>query len=111
MHNLATAENWQIAFGKDFGGIAQGDNKTGQKDTNTMFVMTHNKIAHTIREKKIFTFANPVVDYWPQKEDPHCIWITARGDLVTYNGKLSIGTADINTAKLHWNSVISTPNT
>jgi hypothetical protein len=30
--------------------------------------------------------------------------------LVTYNGKLSIRTADINTAKLHWNSVISTPN-
>ncbi len=31
-------------------------------------------------------------------------------DLVTYNGELSVRTADINTAKLHWNSVISTPN-
>jgi hypothetical protein len=75
-----------------------------------MFVMTHDKIAHAIREKKLFTFANPIVDYRPQKEDPHQKRITARGDLVTYDGELSIRTADINTAKLHSNSVISTPN-
>ena len=29
MNNPATAEVWQTAFGKDFGGMAQGDNKTG----------------------------------------------------------------------------------
>jgi hypothetical protein len=68
MNNPTTAEVWQTAFGKDFGGMAQGDNKTGQKETNAMFVMTHVKIAHVYREKKIFTFANPVVDYRPQKK-------------------------------------------
>ncbi len=31
MNDPATAEVWQMAFGKDFGGMAQGDNKTGQK--------------------------------------------------------------------------------
>jgi hypothetical protein len=31
MHNLATAETRQMAFGKDFGGMAQGNNKTSQK--------------------------------------------------------------------------------
>jgi hypothetical protein len=110
MHDPATAEVWQTAFGKNFGGMAQGDNKTGQKGTNAMFIMTHDEIAHAISEKYFFTFANPVVDYRPQKEDPHQIRILARGDLVTYDGKLSIRTADINTAKLHWNTVISTPN-
>jgi hypothetical protein len=30
MHNQATAKVWQTAFGKDFGGMAQGCNKTGQ---------------------------------------------------------------------------------
>jgi hypothetical protein len=45
MHNPATAEVWQMAFGKDFGSMAQGDNKTGQKGTNAMFVMTHDEIA------------------------------------------------------------------
>jgi hypothetical protein len=33
-NDLATAETWMIAFGKEFGGMAQGDNKTGQKGTN-----------------------------------------------------------------------------
>ncbi len=63
MNNPATAETWQTAFGKDFGGMAQGDNKTGQKGTNAMFVMTHREIAQAYSEKKFFTFANPVVDY------------------------------------------------
>ena len=30
MHNPATEEVWQTAFGKNFGNMAQGDNKTGQ---------------------------------------------------------------------------------
>ncbi len=40
MNDPATAEVWQTAVGKDFGGMAQGDNKTGQKGTDAMFVMT-----------------------------------------------------------------------
>jgi hypothetical protein len=106
----ATAVVWQTAFGKDFGGMAQGDNKTGQKGTNAMFVMTHDEIAHAYQKKKFFTFANPVVDYRPQKDDPNQIQITAMGNLITYNGDPSVRTADINTAKLHWNSVVSMPN-
>ena len=44
MNDPETAEVWQTAFGKDFGGMAQGDNKTGQKGTNSVFVMTNNEI-------------------------------------------------------------------
>jgi hypothetical protein len=44
MHDPATKEIWQTAFGKDFGGMAQGCNKTGQKGTNAIFVMTHEEI-------------------------------------------------------------------
>jgi hypothetical protein len=36
MHGPATAEVWQMAFSKDFGGMAQGDIKTGQKGTNSI---------------------------------------------------------------------------
>jgi hypothetical protein len=43
--------------------MAQGDNKMGQKGTNTMFVMTHNKIKQTVAAGKFFTYMNPVVDY------------------------------------------------
>jgi hypothetical protein len=73
MNDPATAETWQTAFGKDFGGMAQGDNKTRQKGTNAMFVMTHNKIKHVLQQGKTFTYGNPVVDYCPQKEDLHRI--------------------------------------
>ncbi len=99
-----------MAFGKDFGGIVQGDNKTGQKGRNAIFVMTHNKIEHAYCKKKFFTFTSPVVDYHPQKDDPNWIQINAMGNLITYNGALSVHTADINTTKFHWNSVVSTPN-
>ncbi len=44
MNDPATAEVWQTAFGIDFGGMAQGDRKTGQKGTNSVFVMTHKEI-------------------------------------------------------------------
>jgi hypothetical protein len=71
MHDPATAKIWQTTFGKDFGGMAQGCNKTGQRSTNAMFVMMHDKIALALTAKKfVFTYANPVVDYPPQKDNP-----------------------------------------
>jgi hypothetical protein len=110
MHNPATAEVWQTAFGKDFGGMAQGCNKTGQKGMNAMFVMAHDEIRHALAAKNFFTYANPVVDYQPQKDDPHHIRIMVGGNFIDYDGNASVCTADINTEKLHWNSVISIEN-
>ncbi len=44
----------------------------------------------------------------PQKADPNRICITAEGNLIQCDCELSVPTADIDTAKLHWNNVIST---
>ncbi len=63
MNDPATAEVWQTAFGKEFGGMAQGDNKMGQIGTNVIFVMNHNKLGQILWAGKIFTFANPVVNH------------------------------------------------
>ncbi len=52
MNDPAMAEVWQTAFGKDFGGMAQGDSKTGQKGTDAMFVMTHKDIKRALRAGK-----------------------------------------------------------
>ncbi len=109
MNDPAMAEIWQTAFRKDFGGMAQGDNKTGQKGTNAMFVMTHNKIKQAVAAGKFFTYMNPVVDYRAQKEDPYRIWITAGGNLINYESNASMQTANLDTAKIHLNSVVSTP--
>ncbi len=107
MKDPTTAETWQTAFGKDFGSMAQGDNKTGQQGTNSIFVMTHNKISR-IPKGQTITNACVVVDFCPQKMDPHHIQITAMGNLIKYLGKFSTRTTNLSTSKLMWNSVLST---
>jgi hypothetical protein len=89
MKDPATAEIWQTAFGKEFGGMAQGDNKTGQKGTSAMFAMIHEDITKILKAGEKFTYANPVVDHRPQKEDPNRIRIVAGGNLIDSTGKLS----------------------
>jgi hypothetical protein len=70
MNNPATMEIWQTAFGKDFGGMAQGNNKMGQQGTNSIFVMTHTEIL-LIPANHTITYARVIVDFCPQKLDPH----------------------------------------
>jgi hypothetical protein len=71
--------------------------------------MMHDEIKHMLRHNKKLTYGNPVNYYCPQKEDPNRIQIIARGYLVTYESSQLVCTADLDTAKLHWNSVMSTP--
>jgi hypothetical protein len=107
MHDPDTAKIWQKAFGKDFGGMVQGDEKMGQKGTDSIFVMTHDEIKLIPRTQTI-TYARVVVDFCPQKANLHRICITAGGNLINYPGELSTRTANLNTSKLMWNSVLST---
>jgi hypothetical protein len=52
MSDPATAKVWKTAFGKEFRGMAQGDNKTGQKGTNAIFVMKHDELSQILRAGK-----------------------------------------------------------
>jgi hypothetical protein len=107
MNNPTTAETWQKVFGKDFGGMVQGNLKTGQKGTNSIFVMTHDEIS-CIPKLQTVTHAGVVVDFFPQKADPHQICITFGGYLKNYPGKLSRRTTNLTTSKIMWNSILST---
>ncbi len=107
MHNPATTEIWQTAFGKDFGGMAQGNLNTGQKGTNSIFVMSHAEILN-IPKNQTVTYVRVLVNFRPPKVDPHRIQITAGRNLISYPGELSTQTADLTTSKLMWNSVLST---
>ncbi len=71
MNDPETAEIWQTAFWKDFGGMAQGDDKTGQMGTNSVFVLTHGEIDIAMKAGHKWTYARVVVDYRPQKKDPN----------------------------------------
>ena len=63
MNDQETAKVWQTAFGKDFGGMAQGDNKTGQKGANSVFVMTHKEIDIGKAAGHKWTYTRVLVDY------------------------------------------------
>ena len=94
------------AFGKDFGGSCQGDNKTEQTGTNAMFVMTPSDILNISKDRTIM-YAWVVVDLCPQKEDPNRIRITAGGNLINYYpGELTTRTANVMTAKLLWQELL-----
>ena len=64
MKDPVTAETWQTAFGKDFGGMRQGDDKTGVMTTQDVANMPADRFA---------TYTNILVDFQPQKEDPQRI--------------------------------------
>jgi hypothetical protein len=108
MNDPEMAQVWQTAFGKDFGRMAQGAKTTGQKGTNSVFVMTHNKIDIARKAGHKWTNAWIVVNYQPQKEDPNRICIAVGGNFITYKGNTSTCTANLPTSKLLWNSVLST---
>ena len=78
--------------------MSQGDDKTGQKATNAMFVMSPQDIPN-IPKDHIVTYAQVVVDHRPQKADPSRIRITTGGNLINYPGELTTRTADV---KLGW---------
>jgi hypothetical protein len=100
MKDPTISEVWKTSFGKEFGGLAQGNNKTGTKGRNAIFVIP-TTISNGTKVESI---------HRPQKADPNRIRITAGGNLINYDDELSVRTTDITTAKLHWNSVISTDN-
>jgi hypothetical protein len=108
MNDPATAEVWMMAFGKNFGGMSQGDNKMGQKRRNVMFVMLPSNVPN-IPKDRVITYARVVINHRPPRADPNRIQITAGGNLINYPGKLTTQTADITMAKLLWNSMLSTP--
>jgi hypothetical protein len=107
MKDPTTAEIWQTAFDNNFGGMAQGNLKMGQTGMNSIFVMTHDEISR-IPKTQTVTYVRVVVDFCPQKADPHCICITEGRNLIKYPGKLSTRMANLTTSKIMWNRVLST---
>jgi hypothetical protein len=63
MHDLKTAEVWQTAFGKDFGGMVQEEDKMGQKGTNSVFVMTRKEIYDAKAAGEKWTYMRVLVNF------------------------------------------------
>ena len=54
-------------------------------------------------------YAQIVINHRPQKDDPNQVRITVGGNLIDHPYELTTRTADMVSAKIMWNSVISTP--
>ena len=102
-----TGEVWTTPFGKEFGSLAQGENRTGAKGKNSLLVLTHQDIRE-IPTDQVVTYGRLVVDYHPQKEEQIRVRLTAGENLITYPGDVTTCTADLTTTKILWNSIIST---
>jgi hypothetical protein len=63
MNDPEMAKVWQTVFGKDFGWMAQGDKKTGQRGTISVFVMTHNEIDIPRKAGHKWTYTQIVLNY------------------------------------------------
>jgi hypothetical protein len=72
MNDPVMMEICKTTFGKDFGSMAPGKNKKGQQG------MTHAEILR-IPTNCTIMYARVVVNFCPQKLDPHQIWISGRG--------------------------------
>ena len=88
------SEVWTTVFGKEFGNLTQGGQKTGTRGTNAMFVMIPEQIKRIIGDR-IVTYAKIVAEYWSQQSEPNRVRITAGGNLLKYPGELSTKVADL----------------
>ena len=64
-----TKDIWMESFGKYFGKLSQGDNKTKIYSMGSIFVMERHEIKNIPKDGTI-TYSHVVVGFRPQKEDP-----------------------------------------
>jgi hypothetical protein len=98
-------DRWYDGCSKEFARLAQGRSKDDTKPTNTIFFI-HPK---DLPPNKRPTYLRICANYRPQKANPYRVRFTVGGNLINYKGPTYTPTADITTAKLLFNSVLSTP--
>ena len=105
LFKTSNGDRWKEGGYRELSRLTTGSNSRKIKGTNTMTFIK----PHELPSDKKATYARIVADYRPQKEDPYRVRITVGGDKVQYSGETYTPTADITTAKVLFNSVLSTP--
>ena len=98
-------ERWYDGCSKEFARLCQGRKKDDTTSTNTIFF----KHPDELPPGKKATYLRICSNYRPQKADPYRVRFTVGGNLVDYRGNTYTPTADLTTAKLLINSILSTP--
>jgi hypothetical protein len=100
------AKRWQQANMIEINRLTDGRLIKGSTGTQTISFIARSKLP---KHKKA-TYLRVVSNYRPSKADPYRVRWTVGGNKIEYAGDTSTPTADLTTAKLVFNSVVSTPN-
>ena len=93
---------WECSTAEEFHRLCKGNEKIRGTDT------LHFIHKHEVPAGRKVTYMRLVITDRPQKEQPRRVRITVGGDRLDYPFDTSTRTSDITTAKLLWNSVLST---
>ena len=104
LKNPKVCNVWYDACSKEFARLCNGRKKDNTKGTNSIRF----KKPSQLPPGKKATYLRICANYRPQKSDPYRIRFTVGGNLVNYNGETYTPTSDLITAKILFNSVIST---
>jgi hypothetical protein len=94
---------WTRSFANKLGRLFQGISK--HKATNTCLFIKKLDVP----KGRTYTYGHTVCNYCPQKDKTHRIRLTVGGNCIDYPRNMSMPTANLSTAKLLFNSTISTP--
>jgi hypothetical protein len=103
IRNASTKATWEHSCANEFGRLAQGIRDI--VGTDTIRFIRKSQIPPGRRA----TYPRYVCEVRPQKSEPNRTRITVGGNLIDYPGEVATRTADLTSAKILWNSVISTP--
>ena len=101
-----TAVVWTKSLANEFGRLANGVGTRLPTGSNTIFFIRRNQVP----ADRTVTYGRIVCTIRPQKEETHRTRLTVGGNLIDYPYDVSTPTADITTAKIMFNSVLSTPD-
>jgi hypothetical protein len=98
-------EEWLRSTANEIGRLAQGVQPHMPEGTNTMFFIPHTSLP----PGRQATYLRVVAEEKPLKAEKKRVRFTVGGNRIDYPGNVSTPTADLTTAKILINSVISTP--
>ena len=99
-------KRWETSFANEIGRLSQGVGTRMPSGNNNIFFIKRFQVPND----KTITYANPVCDYRPTKDDPYRVRLTLGGDRFSCSHDVGAPAANILDAKILFNSLIFTPN-
>ena len=96
---------WTYSCANEFGRLANGVGTRMKHGTNTIVFITKDQVP----KGRTVTYTRIVCELRPQKEEVHRTRLTVGGNLIHYPGNVSTPACGLTSAKILFNSVVSTP--